>query len=187
MQNLFNDEELELFVSQKFETSFFMTIFSSRNFFFFFRTISHFSEFKKADDSTQKIKQLNSETKKTKANKFSIDELTKMQTKEQKIKTFFSRSQIFLLLSKKTTSTIDLHSRNFLKSTKQQKTQSTQTQTAKKESKTNHKIHNRNERSRAQKTQRRNKRHTRIFLSNSFYRQILNLRLTLLLLKTTTN
>jgi hypothetical protein len=32
-QNLFNDEELELLVSQRFETSFFMTIFSSRNSF----------------------------------------------------------------------------------------------------------------------------------------------------------
>jgi ubiquinone biosynthesis protein Coq4 len=66
-----------------------MTIFSSRNFFFFFRTISHFFEFKKADDSTQKIKQFNSETEKTKTNKLSIDELTKTQTEEQKIKTFF--------------------------------------------------------------------------------------------------
>jgi outer membrane scaffolding protein for murein synthesis (MipA/OmpV family) len=56
---------------------------------FFFRTISHFFEFKKADDSTQKIKQLNSEAEKTKANKFSIDELTKTQTKKQEIKTIF--------------------------------------------------------------------------------------------------
>jgi hypothetical protein len=34
-QDLFNDEELELFVLQKFETSLFMTIFSSKNFIFF--------------------------------------------------------------------------------------------------------------------------------------------------------
>jgi hypothetical protein len=45
--------------------------------------------FRKADDSTQKIDKFNSETKKTKANKISIDELTKTQTKEQKIKTIF--------------------------------------------------------------------------------------------------
>jgi predicted N-acyltransferase len=89
MQNLSNDEEFELFVSQKFETSLSMTIFSSRNFFFFSRTISHFSEFRKADDLTQKIKQLNSETEKTKANKLSIDELTKTQTEEQEVKTTF--------------------------------------------------------------------------------------------------
>jgi ubiquinone biosynthesis protein Coq4 len=51
--------------------------------------ISHFSEFKKTDDSTQKIEKLNSKTEKTKTNKFLIDELTKTQTKKQKIKTIF--------------------------------------------------------------------------------------------------
>jgi hypothetical protein len=57
--------------------------------------------FKKADDSTQKIDKFNSEAEKTKTNKFSIDELTKTQTKEQKIKTtFFSISNSFFFIDK---------------------------------------------------------------------------------------
>ncbi len=100
-QDSFNDEEFELFVSQRFETSFSMTIFSSRNFFFSSRIISHFFEVRKARDSTQKIDKLNSKTKKTKANKFSIDELTKTQTKEQEIKTIsFSISISFFFIDK---------------------------------------------------------------------------------------
>jgi hypothetical protein len=81
-----------------------MTIFSSRNFFFSSRIISHFSEVKKARDSTQKIDKFNSETEKTKANKLSIDELTKTQTKEQKVKTIsFSISISFFLIDRNDT------------------------------------------------------------------------------------
>jgi ubiquinone biosynthesis protein Coq4 len=81
-----------------------MTIFSSRNFFFSSRIISHFSEFKKANDSTQKIDKFNSETEKTRTNKLSIDELTKTQTKEQKIKTTsFSISNSFFSIDKNDT------------------------------------------------------------------------------------
>jgi hypothetical protein len=100
-QDSFNDEKFELFILQRFETSLFITIFSSRNFFFSSRIISHFSEVRKARDSTQKIDKLNSETKKTKASKFSIDELTKTQTEEQKVKTIsFSISTFFFLIDR---------------------------------------------------------------------------------------
>ncbi len=91
-----NDEELELLVSQRFETSLFMTTFSSRNSFSSSWINSHFSELKKIDDLSNEIIKFDSETKKTKTNKFSIDELMKMQTKEQKMKTIsFSISNSF--------------------------------------------------------------------------------------------
>ncbi len=85
MQDLFNDEKLELFVSQKFETSFFMTSFSSRNIISSFWTISLLFELKTADDHS-----IDSEIEKTRTNKFSINELTKKQTKKQRVKTIFS-------------------------------------------------------------------------------------------------
>jgi hypothetical protein len=88
-QNLFNDKEFELFVSQKFATLLFMTSFSLKNFFSFSWTNSHFSEFRKADDETNKIEKFNLETEKIKADKFSIDELMKTQAEEQKIMTIF--------------------------------------------------------------------------------------------------
>jgi hypothetical protein len=70
-----------------------MTIFSSRNFIFSFWIISLFLEFKTADDHST-----DSKTKKTKANKLSIDELMKTQTKEQEVKiTSFSISDFFFL------------------------------------------------------------------------------------------
>ncbi len=43
MQDSFNDEKLELFVSLRFETSLFITIFSSRNFIFFSERFRFFS------------------------------------------------------------------------------------------------------------------------------------------------
>jgi hypothetical protein len=73
-----------------------MTIFSSRNFIFSFRTISYFFEFQKADDHSN-----DSETEKTKASKFFVDELINTQTKEQKVKTIsFSVSDSFFLIKK---------------------------------------------------------------------------------------
>jgi hypothetical protein len=60
--------------------------------------------FKEADDSTQKIDKFNSKTKTTKANKFSVDELMKTQTKKQKINTFFfSISTSFFFIDKNDT------------------------------------------------------------------------------------
>ncbi len=84
-RDLSNNEKFELFVSQKFETSLFMTSFSSRNIIFSLWTISLFFELRTADDHS-----IDSEIEKTKANKLSIDELTKKQTEEQKVKTIFS-------------------------------------------------------------------------------------------------
>jgi hypothetical protein len=51
--------------------------------------ISYFSEFKKVDDHSNKIKEFDSKTKKTRANKLSTDELTKKQTEEHEIETTF--------------------------------------------------------------------------------------------------
>ncbi len=83
-QDLSNDEKFELFVSQKSETSFFMTSFSSRNIIFFLWTISLLFELRTADDHST-----DSKIEKTKTNKLSMNELTKKQTKKQKMKTIF--------------------------------------------------------------------------------------------------
>ncbi len=61
----------------------------------------HFLAFREADDSTQEIDKLNSKTEKTRTSKFSIDELTKTQTEEQKINIiFFSISIFFFFIDK---------------------------------------------------------------------------------------
>ncbi len=81
-----------------------MTSFSLRNFFSLSWTNSHFSEFRKVDDETNEIEKFNSEAEKIKADKLSIDELTKTQAKEQKITiTFFSVSTSFFLTDKNDT------------------------------------------------------------------------------------
>jgi hypothetical protein len=98
-QNLFNDERFELFVSQRFETSFFMTIFSSKNFISSFWTISLLFELRTTDDHST-----DSETEKTKANKLSTNEARKRQADEHEVKTtFFSTSDSFLLIEKNDT------------------------------------------------------------------------------------
>ncbi len=100
---LFWDEEFESHVAQKLVTSSSVIIDFSKNFVFFW-TILHFFVFKEADDSTQKIDKFNSKTKTTKANKFSVDELMKTQTKKQKINTFFfSISTSFFFIDKNDT------------------------------------------------------------------------------------
>ncbi len=95
---LFWDEKFESHVAQELVTSSSMIINFSRNFLSLW-TISHFFEFREADDLSNEITKLDSETKKTRANRSSIDELMKMQTKEQEIKTFFlSISNSFFLI-----------------------------------------------------------------------------------------
>ncbi len=100
---LFWDGNFKSHVAQKLVTSSSMIIDFSRNFVLFW-TILHFFVFKKTDDSTQKIDKFNSKAEKTKTSKFSIDELTKTQTKKQEINTiFFSISISFFFIDKNDT------------------------------------------------------------------------------------
>jgi hypothetical protein len=176
-QNLFNDEKLELFVSQKFETSLFMTIFSSRNFISSSRTISYFFEFRKTDDHSN-----DSEAEKTKANKFFVNELMKTQTKEQEIKTTsFSISDSFFLIKKNDTD--DRFSfAKFFKVEETTKDATNSNTESHERIKVESQIRNSNERSRTQKFQQRSRRHRRISFSSFFHIQILKLFLNLLLL-----
>jgi hypothetical protein len=76
-----------------------MTIFLSKNFISFSRTISYFSEFKKANDHSN-----NSKTEKTKASKFFKRRIDENANRREKIKTIsFSISDSFFLIKENDT------------------------------------------------------------------------------------